>query len=208
MLEAKWKKPQDPGHPIPKFEVMGSPEKLEKPWMVEAFQSSCWHWRASSGAEAKDNPATTDIVEKEGMWIESEFEEICSRKKTTMCADRNSLYYFPRSALRCGAPDTSYSKRVDEQKYWQSANEDAEMKCGVECMPGHLQCPNQCGSKGASADCTECVDLTPSVVDPGSTPPGMRKYDAPSVIRCEQEDNDPAQSVVIVRAPGRVFELP
>jgi hypothetical protein len=42
-----------------------------------------------------------------------------------------------------------------------------------------------------------CVNLTPSVINPDSTPPGLRKYDAPSVEKCEKDDDDPAASIVI-----------
>ena len=106
----------------------------------------------------------------------------------TLCTKPEDLRYFPRAALRCGQPKKNFAESSKE--YYHSAHDDAAGKCGATCMPGLIQCHDECGSEHPMADgeCNVCVDLTSFVVTTDANGQPHRKYDNDSVERCVEQD--------------------
>jgi hypothetical protein len=188
-------------HPVSRYETIaeGNWEYWGKgDWTINAYQESCWHW-LSDEIEGSDNPQTEDFVEEKDMWIESTHKTVCTADmKYTLCTEAIDLYYFPKSALRCGRPAAHYSdeqtKTKSDQQYWHTAYVDAGKKCGAECMPGHVACPSPCDSAATmDGSCNVCVDLTSWA----RGAEGKRKYDNPTVDSCAKSDKDPAMALLI-----------
>jgi hypothetical protein len=102
VFEAMWTGGQDQPDSTTYDTISGG--TWAKDWTATAYQASCYHW-LSDETEGQDIPETKSVTEQPDMWIESTHAQVCTHAlKHTPCTKKEDLYYFPRSALRCGRP--------------------------------------------------------------------------------------------------------
>eukprot|EP01052_Picozoa_sp_SAG31_P027076 SAG31_NODE_2504_length_5592_cov_3.052977_4_plen_1247_part_00 len=177
-FELKWNGHGGHGVPGPDLETVSTDTwQTDDHWDVQAYQASCYHWLSDETETAhiplearRIDTGDEFISQKTPMWIESAYEKVCLRDGdfswNQPCTKFDQLYYIPKVALRCGQPAAHVSEHSStvqgQRKYWNTAFQNAGSSCGVNCMPGHWECPTPCDQNGGNAkgNCYECVDLS------------------------------------------------